>query len=450
MDLSIRQGIFASLSSVQGAESCLLMFEEGRPVLHLDMGHDEWMALLRRRSIEGRTREGSDFSAVLDGSFSTNGRITVALDDLLVENPYERSEEAFDNRHLHTIELALDPQAVGGFFAGHHHDLDPFRTDELIGRRIDDLVALYEPVTTQSHGRSTTLALAAAYSSAASAIDVFSGRNRMRLLLRWESDPRIDLDVARRGVAAMLCLIDAVGRPRGNPLRELTVESSATEVSPPAVRSWWSKSLLGARDASAVTGADPLRSGGTNGASGVVAGLDEIGGLSAFVHWVALCDRVPHLLSVLDAHHHGFAIDARASILSLAVGWEHLAEASRGAAKEEAWKEIRDLLALKKGVGGSFEKMIELCWHTYLEIKHVRLRKTTRNTIPAEDRLALGIASDFMYSTVLAAAFALAGIPIPGSLQGRLSAFPESGWTPEWHWVVGRYPPQCPESKDMP
>ncbi|MDN5895931.1 MAG: hypothetical protein L0H93_18140 [Nocardioides sp.] len=446
MDLSIRQGIFTSLASVPGAESCLLMFDDGRPVLHLDMGHDEWMTLLMRRSIEGRTREGSDFTAVLDGSFFTNGRITVALDDLLVSNPYERPDETFDSRHVRTLELALDPQAVGEFFVRDEHDLDHLRTEELIGRRIDDLVDLYDPVSMRCHGRSTTLTLSAAYSVAASAIDGFSGRNRMRLRLRWESESTIDLDTARREVTAMLCLIDAVGRPRGNPLRELRVESSAPEGSRPAAMDWWSKSLLGARGSSAVTGADPLRSGGTNGASPVLAGLGELGGLSALVKWVALCDRVPHLLSVLDAHHHGFAIDARASILSLAVGWEHLAEASRGEAKEEAWKEIRDLLAPTEGGDGSFEKMIELCWYTYLEIKHVRLRKMTNNSIPAKDGRALGIASEFMYCTVLAAAFALAGIPIPGSLQGRLSAFPENGWTPEWHWVVAENPPQSSSS----
>lgn len=438
MDKSIRDGIFATLPSL-GPASGLLAIEHGHPVLHLDLSLLDTAQLLRSPDIEGYTRNGADFTAVLESSFTTNGRVSCALDDLLVDDPWAEDRTGFDRDVVHSVFAFFEPRAVDQFFFQDFRGIGMAVEGEALELVGTDMVHKYP--SAQQDG--TTLSLttkSAQYSRAAEAV---ARSSQERIGLRFDYETPVRLEEARRTIAAVRSLLEAVGKPAHGYLRELTIHSSKSGEPASTVVDWWSRGLLGDRGTVPGPEADPLRRGGFGDTRLGPAGLEELGGLSALLRWIALCDEVPHLLSVLDSHARGLALDARASILSLAVGWEHLAARSRGSVESAAWREIAQLLTEGKDHLGIHRHMIELCWHTYLQIKHVALRGgagDSRRAIPDDDHDAIGLAAEFMYATLLAAAFTMARIPIPDVLAQRLFAHDDRhGWWPEWTAVTETY-----------
>ncbi|MGP9707045.1 hypothetical protein [Brachybacterium sp. AOP24-D1-21] len=439
MDRNIRDGIFATLPGIEGAESSFLAFEQGQPVLHLDLSPLDSAQLLQQRRIEGYTRNVARFTATLNGSFTTNGRFTCALDDLLVEVPWDEDRGGFDRDVVHSAFAFFDPRAVDQFFFQEFLALGTAVDGEVISLDNADLAHKYTP----AHAKNLAISLTTRSALYGPAADVLSRSNYERVCLRMDFTEPTDLDTARRKIAAVQSLIEAIGKPGPHYLRELSVLSSEPGTEGLSIVDWWSKVLLGERGAVPNSDGDPLRSGGFSDGRLGPTGLKELGGLAALGRWIDLCDDVPHLLSVLDAQSRGFALDARASILSLAVGWEHLAAHSRGAVEQAAWREISALVTDAKEYLEVHRQMIELCWNTYTKIKHVALRggeSDSRATIRDDDHESLELAAEFMYLATLAAAFKIADIPDPYPVTFRLFAHDdERGWWPQWTEVATTY-----------
>ncbi|MGP9539367.1 hypothetical protein ACT3SP_15265 [Brachybacterium sp. AOP43-C2-M15] len=410
-------------------------------MLHLDLSLLDAAQMVQSPVIEGYTRSGARFTAVLDGSFSTTGRISCVLDDLLVDDPWDENRSGFDRDIVHTVFALFDPRAIDQFFFQDFRGLGKAIDGEVLELVGTDLVHKYSPA--QVDGLSLSMTTKSAQFSRAA--EELARSSQERIALRLDFEHPVPLEAARRKIAAMQSLIEAVGKPSFHYLRELTIYSSNRGEPGSSVVDWWSRGLLGDRGTVPSSKVDPLRSGGIGDRRLGPAGLKELGGLPALLRWVALCDEVPHLLSVLDAHARGLAIDARGSILSLAVGWEHLAARSRGTIESAAWREIAQLLTGDEDRLLLHRQMIELCWNTYLQIKHVALRggaTDNRRAVPDDDHDALALAADFMYSTVLATAFTIAEIPIPNALTQRLFAHDDArGWWPLWTTVAEKYRP---------
>lgn len=440
MDKNIHDGVFATVVSPENA-SGLLAMEHGRPVLHLDVSPLDAGRVALSTAIEGFTRTGAHFMAVPDDSFTTNGRMSCLLDDLLVGDPWNESHIKFDRDVVHTAFAFFDPRAIDRFFFQDFRGVSMAIDGEVLELVSTDLVHKYSPA--RSDGLSLSMTTKSAQYSKAAEDLARSSQERIALRLDFESP--VSLEEARRKIAAIQSLIEAIGKPGFNYLRELTIYSSEHNEPASAVVDWWSRGLLGDRGTVPSLDRDPLRSGGVGDGRLGPAGLDELGGLSALLKWIALCDEVPHLLSVLDAHARGLEIDARGAIVSLAVGWEHLAARSRGTIEPAAWREIAQLLTDDDDRLLIHRQMVELCWNTYLQIKHVALRggaADSRRTIPDDDHEALALAAEFMYSTLLATAFAVAEIPIPDVLTQRLFAHDDHrGWWPEWTTVADKHSP---------
>src|SRR5699024_10439261 len=222
MDRSIRDGIFATLPGIEGAESSLLAFEQGQLVLHLDLSPLNSAQLLQQRRIEGYTRNVARFTATLNGSFTTNGRFTCALDDLLVEVPWDEDRGGFDRDVVHSAFVFFDPRAVDQFFFQESQALGTAVDGEVISLDNADLAHKYTP----AHAKNLAISLTTRSALYGPAADVLSRSNYGRVCLRMDFTEPTDLDTARRKIAAVQSLIEAIGKPGPHYLRELSVLSS--------------------------------------------------------------------------------------------------------------------------------------------------------------------------------------------------------------------------------
>lgn len=409
-------------------------------MLHLDLNLREWMDLVSAPTISGFTRSGERFTAELSATFGTNGRVTVALDDLVVGPWEDHSARAVENGQVRAVFAFFEPRAVDDLFFRNLRPVSWSIDGEGLASTNLDLIDHYQPSAVPgTHWGLSLTTKSALYADAAASISR-SPQERLCLVLRY--DTAEELATSRRHVSALQTLIEAVGSPQPRYLRELSLLLADPDGGSDIPADWWASSLLRHRGALHDTGPESPRIPRTRGDELTGIGLDELGGLLALQRWVLLCETVPHLLSVLDSHHRGLTVDSRASVLSLAVGWEHLAARSRGAAAAAAWREIANLLRDGDDTSGHTEQMIELCWNTYLKIKHVELsggESDARATIADDDRASLDLAAQFMHHTVLAAAFTLAGIPVPGDLERRIYLTEFAEEQSPWTRVVSTY-----------
>lgn len=434
MDRSVRDGTFASLEGFDWADRCLLTFEEGQPILHLDMPLTEALEIQNRPYLHGFTRNGSHFVATKGDSFHTMGRVTVSLDDLVIELPEHDKATRFHKDLVRTVFVFFDPVGVDDFFFKDFHGISYALDGQPLTLSGGHLVDKYAPETLDDLTLSLTTRSALYIDS-----DSISHSTSERICLRLDFDQPTVRSEVRRKIASIQTLIEAIGRPTHRYLRELFLLTESVEDHPVEPVEWWSRGLLGDRRTVPDRQHDPLRSGGFADSRPPAACLHEMGDLAALAQWTQLCERVPHLLSVLDTYRQGLAIDARSTILSLAVAWEHLAAYSRGSAQDAAWREIKDLVTRQSEDREIHGEMIELCWNTYLQIKHVTLRSSNRVTIPDSDPESQDAAAEFMYFTVLYAAFELAGISQPYPVEFNLFARDEDKWWPEWTRVADKY-----------
>lgn len=445
MDKQILDGTFSTVSSMQRGESALLLFEDDRPILHIDeniRGQIE-LANSRDSEISGYTRMGQSFSAEFVASYCTNGRLTLVLDDLVV-GPIEKNyDNAVKNSTVKSVVMFCDQRSLDGFFlesaTGFGYAIDG------VGIKSSNLDSIINNFPATGNHEESWIPAVSVMRRSQMHEDIgtaMAGSDQERLCIILTYENEASLAGARRHVSIIQSLIDAVGRPGEKYLHDLGLVLKDPDSDSTVRAEWWSSVILRRRSEYLNIGNSSPRIPSLKRQSRIMMDLSELGGLRAIQQWILLCEKVPHLLSVLNSREGTVAIDSRAEMLSLAVGWEHLAAYSRGTARSAAWREIYRVLSESDGEDVLMKKMIEMCWNTYLKIKHVELAgggEDARVAIDDNDVDSLDLAAEFMYHTVLAGSFSLAGLRLPPDFDRYIHFHEASPYTSRWVSVVNKY-----------
>ena len=180
----------------------------------------------------------------------------------------------------------------------------------------------------------------------------------------------VSLEEARRKIAAIQSLIEAIGKP-GIQLPSSSRSTHRSTASPlPAVVDWWSRagcsenrgtvpSLTGIRSAAAASGTD-----GSDPQSST-----NLGALCA-PKWIALCDESSSSTLRPRCPRRGLEIDARGRSSRLP-SVEDISQHAHAARSSPPRGERSQLLTDDDDRLLIHRQMVELCWNTYLQIKHV-------------------------------------------------------------------------------
>lgn len=369
--------------------------------------------------ITGGCGIGSSFSArVLALNFM--GASTFFLEDLIIRWRNDGQFVPPEPQQVNKICIGFSPEKMHRFFAS-KGNLSQYALEDgrLVHPANSSVLNDLKPAESDSGGlRVRAYPYSSGYFESIAAEVAASSLERSCVEVGFHSP--VDLGTAKATVTALEVLIRALHSPDEGFLEDLWLATGDGEIPD---QSWFTRHFP-AQSAASRVHHRPLRR-----TSPIM--LYELESLEGIASWLAFCRNAHQVLTALHTHQFGFTPDDRSAVALLAVGWEHVARLY--SPDDRPRDAVHRLSCDAFGEDPMIKNLVDLSWHTYLQIKHVSLGGAGRIPLDWDDSPGHRELSDFMYTVLLVISLRAAGME---SAASRItSEITYMGWSAGLHDV---------------